>query len=124
MHGGGAPVTGVVLMAPSVVLSTADSVIWFGTTMACHVPCRGWYATNVPLPSPSQYMLVSALPVVAVAVRTQQVVQAGVRDARRGLELVVELVGQGPLDRDVGDPADRVAAGGEQLHQAGDQPAA
>src|SRR5487761_1217363 len=61
MYGGGAPVTGVVLMAPSVVLSTADSVIWFGTTMACHVPCRGWYATNVPLPSPSQYMLVSAL---------------------------------------------------------------
>ena len=48
-------------MALSVALSAADSVIWLGTTIAPHWPFR-WYATNVPLPSPSQYMVLSGLP--------------------------------------------------------------
>ena len=48
-------------MALSVALSAADSVIWLGTTIAPQSPFR-WYATNVPLPSPSQYMLLSGLP--------------------------------------------------------------
>ena len=60
-HGGGGPDIGLGLMALSVALSAADSVIWLGTTIAPHWPFR-WYATNVPLPSPSQYMLLSGLP--------------------------------------------------------------
>ena len=126
-------------MALSVALSAADSVIWLGTTIAPHWPFR-WYATNVPLPSPSQYMLLSGLPLGCPVLPPpllspppllppsplglNQLIQAGVRDAGRGLQLVVELVHQGALDREVGDHADRGAAEGEQRDQAGDQPAA
>src|SRR4029077_9902798 len=66
----------------------------------------------------------AAVVVVANAVGAEPVIHAGVRDAGRGLQLVVEFVREGALDREVGDHADRGAAEGEQRDQAGDQPAA